>query len=364
MRNTLRDTRAQPIRNLQANPVPTTSATWTGAGVAHAATFTTNSLGMKCFKITQSVTGSTAIYASRNNGGFGPIQSGEKYTFLCWVEADFTGLLQIVAGSGTGPQVFDTTRLEFAVQPNTPQLIRHKFTIPVTGATQSHFKIVAPSSNPSTAAYSVAKVMVVPGWYDGEYSDGDTPGWKWNGAVGTSTSMGWPYTLESIAGKPDMIHQTPGQTSYARPQGEPITLFAAYEIRQTVSSGGFLLLGRVGGNVVLERRGATPYTEGWVRVSNQQGSNLQRSTPGGALLGPHVIGLSYGLPNLITAVQDGTIYTTNYGSLYNTLSATSGYIEMPASDAVTGRTALYTWRRALSDAEMIGVSRWLANKYY
>lgn len=50
--------------------------------------------------------------------------------------------------------------------------------------------------------FAIHRVMLVEGNYTGEYSDGNTPGWKWQGAQYASTSVGWPYTLESIVGKP------------------------------------------------------------------------------------------------------------------------------------------------------------------
>lgn len=36
----------------------------------------------------------------------------------------------------------------------------------------------------------------------GLHCDGDTPGWRWLGAVNASESAGYPYTLESIVGSP------------------------------------------------------------------------------------------------------------------------------------------------------------------
>ncbi|MES2631242.1 MAG: hypothetical protein V4611_04780 [Patescibacteria group bacterium] len=34
------------------------------------------------------------------------------------------------------------------------------------------------------------------------FCDGNTPGWKWLGTAGNSLSVGWPYMLESVTGKP------------------------------------------------------------------------------------------------------------------------------------------------------------------
>lgn len=47
-------------------------------------------------------------------------------------------------------------------------------------------------------------IMLVEGVYTGVYCDGNTPSWRWIGVEGASQSVGYPYTLESIAGAPDL----------------------------------------------------------------------------------------------------------------------------------------------------------------
>lgn len=59
-----------------------------------------------------------------------------------------------------------------------------------------------------------------------EYADGDTPGWKWLATPHESASVGYAYTLESIAGKPlnDLKDVTPG-TQIAIAAGTNITIY-------------------------------------------------------------------------------------------------------------------------------------------
>lgn len=51
------------------------------------------------------------------------------------------------------------------------------------------------------------RFMMVDGRYTGPYSDGNTPGWKWDGAAGSSTSVGYPYTLASLVGQPTILFE-------------------------------------------------------------------------------------------------------------------------------------------------------------
>lgn len=361
MRNSLRDLRAQPIRNWCAEPRPQTVG-----GPASDAFYRNSGSGASVTLVDGScrITNTGEGVAVALRAGFGqrmPAKPGDQVTMLVRARANSarTHQLQIRRDSTSTAVVAQHINLT-----PTWTWFRISGVLPETVVDSVHMGILFSLGSWTQDAWvDVSHVMWVRDAYTGEYSDGNTPGWKWTGTAGRSESVGWPYTLESIAGKPAAIQEAAGTSSHIRPSSEPVTLFAAYEVLETVSSGSFILLGRVGANVVLERRGAAPYTEGWVRVSNLQGSNLQRQTPGGATLGSHVIGLSYGDPNLITGVQDGSLYTMTYGTAYTQLATSSSYIERPASDSVTRRIAVYTWRRALSNAEMVAVSQWLANKY-
>lgn len=72
------------------------------------------------------------------------------------------------------------------------------------------------------------------------FSDGNTPGWKWLGTPGHSTSAGYPYTLESIAGKPlhDRSNVTAG-TSLSVNVGQDMTIYSVCSDTSPQTTAGF-----------------------------------------------------------------------------------------------------------------------------
>lgn len=61
----------------------------------------------------------------------------------------------------------------------------------------------------------VSNAQVYLGNYDPArwLGDGSLPGWKWEGTAGQVESVGYPYSLESIAGAPLLTNSTPGSTT-------------------------------------------------------------------------------------------------------------------------------------------------------
>jgi hypothetical protein len=75
------------------------------------------------------------------------------------------------------------------------------------------------------------------------YVDGDTPGWRWLGTTGLSQSVGMPYTLEGIAGKPLYFAENvaPGLISNLTVPLIPFTVASTQQCDVTFAnaSGGF-----------------------------------------------------------------------------------------------------------------------------
>jgi hypothetical protein len=67
------------------------------------------------------------------------------------------------------------------------------------------------------------------------YSDGNTPGWKWESAAGISSSVGWPYSLQSIVGEP--IVQIYGSTPapVTTPQLGPLSGRTTYQVTKRLN---------------------------------------------------------------------------------------------------------------------------------
>lgn len=123
-------------------------------------------------------------------------------------------------------------------------------------------------SNMPTGYLDIAEVMVVSGEYTGPYCDGDTPGWRWTGTAGNSSSIGYPYTLESIAGPPLAISTVLGSaTPVTIGAYAARTLYTAYELDGTMT-GQYLTVAGFGGTA----------TSGMIRVQTQ---NTGTSNVGG-----------------------------------------------------------------------------------
>lgn len=71
----------------------------------------------------------------------------------------------------------------------------------------------------------------------GAYLDGDYPGWRWTGTAGASESVGYPYTLESIAGQPLAAITYPTLASGVLPLGafDARTLYVVHDVIDTAS---------------------------------------------------------------------------------------------------------------------------------
>lgn len=70
------------------------------------------------------------------------------------------------------------------------------------------------------------------------YGDGNTPGWTWTGSANASESVGYPYTLESIAGRPTVEIFGAGSgtlTGIGNTSGR--TLYTVHDVSATVSGG-------------------------------------------------------------------------------------------------------------------------------
>lgn len=83
--------------------------------------------------------------------------------------------------------------------------------IPPAGATHlgiaaQYSVAVAAGTTLDATGLAVVHGLPAPITYPGE---GATPGWKWIGVVDRSESVGYPYTLESIAGQPLAVNLTP-----------------------------------------------------------------------------------------------------------------------------------------------------------
>jgi hypothetical protein len=193
--------------------------------------------------------------------------------------------------------------------------------------------------------------------YTGPYVDGRTPGWQWLGAADGSASIGYPYTLESIAGAPDMW-QTEGGTGGTIAPTREITVFAI----STVDANGSTIYTIRADSGDAAQRAAYVATNvdsyhGWVSATD---------TTAGARY--PITNNSYKAGRL-----DLIAIRTSEALLQSSIWVAGGPrgdaalvpLLAPASRIVKTGSAplLIVYRKALSDAQVTAAMRWIVSRY-
>lgn len=244
MRSAFVDLASQPVQNLALNPSAENDITYWGRNQSQQVVMTDGGApgcGQAYCRQTTTLTGDTTIQA----GGFVnsiPLQPGQIYTFSAWVRSNVAMPLRISL------EIYDIshTRLSnfrapvVTLVPNV--WTRLSYTTSAVDATAVTGTCTCYSSGYAWGSgdyLDVDGVMVTPGTALYPYADGDTPGWKWTGAAGASTSVGYPYTLEAIAGVPAWSSTVPSGYPNVAPPPDPFsarTLYVVMDVLTTADS--------------------------------------------------------------------------------------------------------------------------------
>jgi hypothetical protein len=147
------------------------------------------------------------------------VTPGQTYTASAWVRSNRA--LSMIATLEQRP-VGAGGNISGPVTPLTPNVwtrISVTGTLgPTTTTVNPTFYVNGPFTYDAGDYVDVDGTMVTEGATLQPYADGDTPGWRWTLAAHNSTSIGYPYTLESIAGPPLAVNTAPGTTvTYTAP---------------------------------------------------------------------------------------------------------------------------------------------------
>jgi len=324
-------------------------------------------------RMTRLETSSLALYTPRNE--FAMIQNpvlGDVYTLLYWVRTsrDFqvTSTLGYGGGSAAG------TQQPVDVLAGVMTLVRSVHTI---GAGHVNAGNAFPKfANITVGAevgewYEIYKVMLVKGVYLGEFSNGDTPGWKWRGAANASPSVGYPYTLESIAGRPLVTITTPGTVELtgltAFDDRSMYTVFeiinpaSAIETLAGVATSSPNAIGAAGTSVV--RTGSN--AQAVIHHRYDLGSGGTIALVAGALrtTGRHVIGVGHGAAlTKRFGVADGGAYN-EYAVAGATTGFTSNRVGLADVTANNVPIVAHIFGQYHNEQTARAVNKWLANKY-
>lgn len=301
------DIRTQPIVNLVTMPRPADApqgldwnSIWGQAPRGTVAIGTVNGEQALIYTATEANTTSQNRIQFRMAPAGITIKPSTKYTL--YVEmTSITTPKQI----GTGFEFSnDTNRYQLfsSVASTSKQSFTREWTTPsVIGSTRNFWMFVS-GSIAIGDQFAVHRVMLVEGSYSGVYSDGDTFNWKWQGTPYNSQSIGYPYTLESVAGQPTGMIE--GASQSLALDGvlslDPMTIYAVNEkLGETttwsdcsglnVSGTGFVdgLSNNTG--MSLGYRGADPSRGFMHQRVGTTASNNYVSSPIEASLGKHIM---------------------------------------------------------------------------
>jgi hypothetical protein len=211
--------------------------------------------------------------------------------------------------------------------------------------------------------------------YPAEVHDGNTPGWRWLGAAGAAESVGYPYTLESIAGRPyATAGASPATGSTTVTTGAPAplqgrTIYSVYQVADL--AGSFPIVGQwagaggvtVEGSLRVQHYGTDNSNTGY-RVDTTGATNQAGPTGTGMrTVGRHVSGLTVndGLTQARHWVDDATatrVLTPGTGMPWATTGSLSS---VGSASGVTLLTVAYD--REHNDETMRRVMAWLARRY-
>ncbi|WP_206542998.1 hypothetical protein [Microbacterium testaceum] len=234
MRAALLDRRAQPVKNHSPNPalqVSDVNIGPLGASTPVTTAFSSSFLPAPAGAVTYTSTADGAMGRRWNQNN--PLTVGDVVRFAFWITTsvstsispyiEYTGPRATYAGGGfaagtiTVPANVRTriTGMAVAPKPASVDLVALRTTGFISSAETAGASI-------KLEAHMVTINQPLPE----VHCDGNTPGWKLLGTVGLSPAIGWPYTLDSVAGKP--MASIEGDGVQAAISGQPFDPFSVY----------------------------------------------------------------------------------------------------------------------------------------
>lgn len=265
------------------------------------------------------------------------------------------------------------------------QFVRSFVTVPTDRVAAGQSQILSTQQVNNRAepgdVYYMGKAMIARGRYEGDYVDGDTPGWKWQGAAYASPSVGLPYTLDRLLGMgPSLVTTTKG-TKFAVPGGrpDPYAGFSIYAVSDVLNPAGAIggivtfgsnpITGVGADNSVVMRSGSTTQNRWDNRPAALNGAaSINGYGPGLRTLGRHIhssicVFESVGPEgtHVFRAAADTQVSyntrKTNDGGFTN-----QGFGIFATSGSEDPQMGMY-FDRTHTEAERALVHQWLANRY-
>lgn len=238
------------IRNMHPNPsLEAGSAFWTSntADAALAVVAENPRTGMLSARSTRGSTnpGSRASSIYIHNGGTiaWRVMPGETVSASAHFRPELAGRfarIRIVFRDAAGTTITNTVVSDLPVASGV--YTRHSHTQVAPAGSFGAIAVLEVYTSDGSSSVSGERVWMddctlVNGPDPGMYYDGSFPGWRWDGVVGSSTSIGPPYTLEQIAGAPLAVQTAVGSSSsFTLGTTEDRSLYVVFDVVADLSA--------------------------------------------------------------------------------------------------------------------------------
>ena len=381
MRNAVVDLNTQPIKNRIPNGALAVNATGCsanfgtgGAGTSGRVSDNTAPNGRSFFRMTWS-TASTEISKGITFAGNPKIEAGQVYTLSIWARTNraqtINAQLQTINASSVG--VRQVTGTPTTMVPGQWTRLYLTFTAQATEVTaEIRLYAITPGTVWQVGDVLDATMAMLsdgPTLYD--YCDGYTPGWRFIDTAGLSESVGYPYTLEAIMGKPAVAHDGIKSTNIAPPTAfSARTLYLVWDITGSADNYKAVILAgstsTSSGSIRLQTAVAGATSVGArIDIFNGTANSNVGGAPTGRSNGRH-----------ITMLQIAEGITPGGKLLHDNGVLTQGAVNLTAGDGIPG--SLFQTDGAVgnnnpvfgmqyfafhSEAQARAITKWLSNRY-
>lgn len=369
----------QPLRNLCLYPIPDASVAvqwkseWGNGGsgtIDFIATGGPNGGPYRRMAWTTAATDTSAAVVNGVRFLTSSLKVNTRYTIVVWVRSSFS-----ILGNATNFWFPGNTPTGGASRTPTPnqweRFVWNGLSPALSGApTEIFLQFRGTGAIPQVGATLDVTMFEM---YEGDYTgaahqDGDTPGWQWTGTAGASESVGYPYTLESIAGTLlASVTTAGGSAPLTLGAFEGRTLYLVHDVVDT--SANLMSLASIGssisagGGTMVIRTGSASSVYLENRPQTNNGTPIFVDAAGARTIGRHVSSAtaSSGAISASICVDGGTITTL-------ALTPGTGFTPNPLLNLATVTASdvpIYAvaYRGEHDAATRTRVTAWLARQY-
>lgn len=362
----------QKVTNLCDNPTLVSTSLWNGQSLSDTAARVaiTDLIGAAwAWQGTSDGSASSRLYYQRGQSVL-RLTPGRVHGLSIWTKIEAGRVFRAAVLSADG----QTTYNSVAGQVGTGRWQEVRVAWSTTDEVGIRAEVRLTASGLPATLFMVTKLMIVDdlATLPEAYSDGDTPGWIWLGAQGTSQSVGYPYTLKSVAGI-DPYLEAYGTEITSRSDAigptEDRTLFSVYDISALSlypTLGALRNADDTNQATILYGHNTIDRIFGRVQLTGSNVQDLSVQAGGVRTNGRHVGGITTSNNVLSMNVFGTSLLSAGLKSTSGTISASLRHpVNQLGAASTSNSNPVYSvaYRGNFPAANRDAVVAWLANKY-